>query len=69
MCDKLIESGCYVMISNSKTPFIIDLYSDTTKYITYTINTVNARRNINSNATKRGEVEEVLIVGKLDIEK
>ena len=69
MCDRLIEKGCYVMISNSKTPFIVDLYNDTTKYITYTINTVSARRNINSNAQKRGEVEEVLIVGKLDIEK
>jgi len=69
MCDKLIEKGCYVMISNSKTPFIVDLYSDKTKYITYTINTVNARRSINSNAKKRGEVEEVLIVGKLDIKK
>jgi len=69
MCDRLIEKGCYVMISNSKTHFIVDLYKDKTKYITYTINTVSARRNINSNAQKRGEVEEVLIVGKLDIEK
>ena len=69
MCDRLIEKGCYVMISNSKTPFIVDLYNDTTKYITYTINTVSARRNINSNAQKRGEVEEVLIVGKLGIEE
>ena len=69
MCDKLIEKGCYVMISNSKTPFIVDLYKDSTKYITYSINTVNARRNINSNAQKRGEVEEVLIVGKLGIEE
>ena len=69
MCDRLIEKGCYVMISNSKTPFIVDLYSDSSKYVTYTINTVNARRNINSNAKKRGEVEEVLIIGKLDIEK
>ena len=69
MCDRLIEKGCYVMISNSKTPFIVELYNDTAKYITYTINTVNARRNINSNAQKRGEVEEVLIVGKRDIEK
>lgn len=69
MCDKLIEKGCYVMISNSKTPFIVDLYKDPTKYITYSINTVNARRNINSNAQKRGEVEEVLIVGKLGIEE
>lgn len=69
MCDELIERGCYIMVSNSKTPFIVDLYSDTTKYITYMINTVNARRNINSNAQKRGEVEEVLIIGKLDIKE
>ncbi len=69
MCDRLIEKGCRVMISNSRTPFIVDLYSDTTKYFTYKINIVNARRNINSDAKKRGEVEEVLIIGKLDNEK
>lgn len=69
MCDKLIEKGCYIMVSNSKTPFILELYSDTTKYITYEINIVNARRSINSNAKKRGEVEEVLIVGKLDVKE
>ncbi len=69
MCDELIEKGCYIMVSNSKTPFIVELYSDTTKYITYDIKTVSARRNINSNAKKRGEVEEVLIIGKLDIKK
>lgn len=69
MCDKLIERGCYVIISNSKTPWILDLYNDTSRYVTYTINTVSARRNINSNAKKRGEVEEVLIVGKLDIKE
>ena len=69
MCDELIEKECYIMVSNSKTPFIVDLYSDQSKYITYKINTINARRNINSNAKKRGEVEEVLIIGKLDIKK
>lgn len=69
MCDELIERGCYILVSNSKTDFILNLYSDTTKYITYSINTVNARRNINSNAKKRGEVEEVLIIGQLDIKK
>lgn len=67
MCDKLIENGCYIIISNSKTSFIMDLYNDKEKYITYDIKTVNARRNINSNAKKRGEVQEVLIIGKLDI--
>lgn len=69
MCDELIEKGCHIMVSNSKTPFIINLYNDKTKYVTYTINTVNARRSINSDSKKRGEVEEVLIIGKLDIEK
>lgn len=64
MCDELIERGCYIMLSNSKTDFIVDLYNDTTKYVTYSINTVNARRNINSNGKKRGEVEEVLIIGQ-----
>lgn len=67
VCDELIEKGCFVMISNSKTPFILELYSNSKNYITYKINTVNARRNINSKANKRGEVEEVLIIGKLDI--
>ena len=69
MCDELIERGCYVIISNSKTPWILDLYNDNTKYVTYTINTVSARRNINKKKKKRGEVEEVLIVGKLDIKE
>lgn len=66
MCDELIERGCYILISNSKTSFIENLYTDRSKYITYTMHTVSARRNINSNAKKRGEVEEVLIVGKPD---
>ena len=68
LCDRLIEKGCYVLVSNSKTNFILELYSDKSKYITYEINTVNARRNINSNAKKRGEVEEVLVVGKREQE-
>jgi DNA adenine methylase len=66
MCDELIERGCYVILSNSKTRFILDLYSDKTKYVTYAIETVNARRSINSDPTKRGEIEEVLIIGKLN---
>lgn len=61
MCDELIEKKCYVVISNSKTKFIQQLFSDKTKY---SIKTVNARRNINSDSKKRGEIEEVLIIGK-----
>ena len=70
MCDVLIERGCQVVISNSKTKFIQELYSDKTKYtIKYSIKTVNARRNINSDSSKRGEIEEVLIIGKYNIEE
>lgn len=70
MCDVLIERGCQVVISNSKTKFILELYSDKTKYtIKYSIKTVNARRNINSDSSKRGEIEEVLIIGKYNIEE
>lgn len=61
LCDILIERGCYIVVSNSNTKFILDLYGDKTKY---RIRKVNARRNINSNAKKRGQIKEVLIIGK-----
>ena len=61
LCDKLIDVGCTVIISNSSTPFIKELYSDKNKY---SIHTLMAKRNINSNAKKRGEIQEVLIIGK-----
>lgn len=61
LCDKLIKNGCTVVISNSATPFIKNLYGDKNKY---TIHVVMAKRNINSNGRKRGEIQEVLIIGK-----
>lgn len=61
LCDILLERGCYVVVSNSNAKFIKELYSDKTKY---RIRKVNARRNINSKAEKRGEIKEVLIIGK-----
>ena len=61
LCDKLIDNDCTVIVSNSSTPFIRELYGDKTKY---EIHTMLAKRNINSNASKRGEVTEVLIIGK-----
>lgn len=61
LCDKLIDNGCTVIISNSATPFVKELYGDKSKY---TIHILMAKRNINSNAKKRGEIQEVLIVGK-----
>jgi len=53
----LHENGVYVMISNSNTQFIRDLYQDKFFYI----NLVTAPRFINSKASQRGGVTEVLI--------
>jgi DNA adenine methylase len=56
--DELTEKECYVMLSNSATDFILDLYKDHK----YTIETVSATRSINSNALKRGKINEVLVL-------
>lgn len=58
LCDRLNERGVKFLLSNSNVKFIRDLYGDNPDYI---IETVGATRAINSNAKKRGEVEEVLI--------
>jgi len=52
-CD---ERGCKLMLSNSYNEFILDLYKD------FEIKTVSAKRAINSDATKRGCIKEVLIL-------
>ena len=54
-CDKLRSKGISFLLSNSDCPEIRDLYYD------YSIRTVQAKRSINSNAKKRGEINEVLI--------
>lgn len=55
LCDKLDKKGVKFLLSNSNVPFIQELYKD------YTIDIVDAKRSINSNASKRGSVEEVLV--------
>lgn len=55
---ELHERGCFVMLSNSDTPFIDDLYSDIKGV---KVSRVAAGRAINSNATKRGKISEVLV--------
>ena len=57
LCLTLVKKGVYVMVSNSATEFIKGLYSDPC----FRIKIVKAKRNVNSVATKRGEVDEVLI--------
>lgn len=54
-CNKLKEKGISFLQSNSDCPEIRELYSE------YEIRTVQAKRSINSNANKRGEISEVLI--------
>lgn len=54
----LHERGCFVMLSNSDTPFINKLYSG---FNGITINKITAGRAINSKGTGRGKITEVLI--------
>ena len=54
--DDLTDRGCKVMLSNSYTDFIDNLYQD------YTQVKVSATRAINSNAVKRGKVDEIIVI-------
>ncbi|OZH55940.1 hypothetical protein AFK68_01375, partial [Hydrocoleum sp. CS-953] len=56
--DKLTAKGCRVILSNSRTDFIMDLYQDYQDKI----KTVRAARSINSKALKRGKVDEILVL-------
>lgn len=58
LCDALTAEGVKIMLSNSYTPFIHELYNSEH----YTCRIVQARRNINSVASGRGKVDEVLIL-------
>jgi DNA adenine methylase len=53
---KLVARGCRVMLSNSDTPFIRSIYKG------FQIDRVKCARAINSNASKRGDVDEVIVV-------
>ncbi len=52
----LDNRGCKLLLSNSYNDFILDLFND------YQIILLNAKRAINSNATKRGIIKEVLVL-------
>lgn len=53
---KLHKKGCKVMLSNSDTPLINELYKD------FTIKKVRAKRSINCRADRRGPVNEVVVL-------
>ena len=52
---KLCDRGCFVLLSNSDTPFIRELYSD------YSVKEVKAQRAINCKGSKRAGHKELLI--------
>nr|HEX4314239.1 DNA adenine methylase [Kofleriaceae bacterium] len=53
----LVARGCRVMLSNSDTPFIRSLYKG------FRVDRVKCSRAINSNAARRGDVDEVIVTG------
>ena len=57
-CLKLHKKGVKFLQSNSYSPEILELYADED---VFTIELVQARRSINSQADGRGEIAEVLI--------
>jgi len=57
---ELHKKGCFVMLSNSNTPFINKIYNELVKY-GIKINEVLAGRAINSKGAKRGKITEVLV--------
>ncbi|POB12047.1 DNA adenine methylase [Sulfobacillus sp. hq2] len=54
--DDLNRRGCHVLLSNSATAFIKDLYRD------YPMQIIGANRAINSDAKHRGKIDEVLVM-------
>jgi DNA adenine methylase len=57
MAKDLVARGCKVMLSNSDTPFIRSIYKG------LRVERVKCPRAINSNAAKRGDVDELIITG------
>lgn len=53
--NELTQRGCLVMLSNSDTPFTRELYKR------WRVDTVYAKRLINRDASKRGEITEIIV--------
>ena len=60
---KLNGDGVYVILSNSSSPFIKEIYNE------FNIIEVYCRRNINSKSNKRGKIPELLVVGDEILDK
>lgn len=66
LCDELTARGCRVLLSNSDTEFVRELFRNRRRYA---VREVGARRNINSVGTGRGKVGELLIFNNYDVAK
>ncbi|KMK76934.1 DNA adenine methylase [Alkalihalobacillus pseudalcaliphilus] len=58
LCVELDKRGCKFLLSNSATDFIKEIYQEKG----FTIKIVSASRNINSVGSKRGKIDEVLVL-------
>lgn len=54
-CVKLDRKGVHFLLSNSSAPLVLELYDG------FDLQLVDASRSINSNASKRGKIKEVLV--------
>lgn len=55
VCKQLDKKGVRFMLSNSFTPFVLDTYKE------FNLEEVQAQRAINSKASKRGKISEVIV--------
>lgn len=55
---RLVKRGVHVVLSNADTPFVRELYKG------FAMDRVKCPRVINSNTSKRGDIDELIIVGK-----
>jgi DNA adenine methylase len=59
---QLARGGCHVVLSNSSAPLVRDLYeTPDTRRAGLCVHRVSARRAINSNGGKRGQIDEYII--------
>lgn len=60
VCDKLINKGCHILVSNNDTEFVNNLFNDSN----YTINRIEVNRFISCDGKNRQKAKEVLIYGR-----
>lgn len=64
LCDQLIIRGATVIVSNSKTNFIMSLYKNNYYAVYDIIDDIKVTRTISAKASSRKQISEVLIVGR-----